>query len=234
MERLTKAGLDQLTAVLAERIGDPRAVPPTMGSYLLRHSIAHAIRGIEAYLELAAAQPEHPDLASSRPHAEELWRVLERAAAAVEHAPDSSEVAVGPQHNRHDERNDRAVAPTKPSDTDAPALDSSATLTTARIGQVLILRLAGELDIESATVLGKDPIENASALILDLSRLDFCDSVGLNTLLRLRLDAEGRGIPVHLAMVTDQVARLLEITGANQVFPIHLSVEDALAALACD
>jgi anti-anti-sigma factor len=126
------------------------------------------------------------------------------------------------------------VAPTSPSHTDASSPGSRAVLTTARIGRVLVLRLAGELDMESSDVLVEAPTQNADALVLDLSRLDFCDSTGLNALLRLRLDAQGRGVPVHLAAVTDRVARVLEITGADQVFPVHPSVANALAALERD
>ncbi|WP_269854492.1 STAS domain-containing protein [Streptomyces sp. RPT161] len=126
------------------------------------------------------------------------------------------------------------MAPTGPSHTDASSLGPRAILTTARNGQVLVLRLAGELDMEGAGVFEEAPTENASALVLDLSRLDFCDSTGLNALLRLRLDAQGRGVPVHLAALTDRVARLLEITGADQIFPVHPSVETALAALERD
>lgn len=126
------------------------------------------------------------------------------------------------------------MAPTGPSHTDASSLDPRVILTTARMGQVLVLSLAGELDMEGAGVLEEAPTGNAGALVLDLSRLDFCDSTGLNALLHLRLDAQGRGVPVHLAAVTDRVARLLEITGVDQVFPVHPSVENALAALERD
>ncbi|MDF3293531.1 STAS domain-containing protein [Streptomyces silvisoli] len=126
------------------------------------------------------------------------------------------------------------MAPTGPSPTDASSLGPRAILTTARNGQVLVMRLAGELDMEGAGVFEEAPTENASALVLDLSRLDFCDSTGLNALLRLRLDAQGRGVPVHLAALTDRVARLLEITGADRIFPVHPSVENALAALERD
>ncbi|WP_269854493.1 hypothetical protein [Streptomyces sp. RPT161] len=106
MERLTRAGLDQLTTVLAERIGDPRALSPTTGGYSLRHSVAHAIRGIEAYLDMAVDQPGRLALASSRAHAEELWTVLERAAALLAHASASPELAATPQRDPHDERKD--------------------------------------------------------------------------------------------------------------------------------
>lgn len=79
-----------LVAVLERRIGDPRVLPALTGGYSLRRTVAHAIRGIEAYLHLAAHQPTHRHLASSRAQAEELWTVLERAAAFLDHAAPSS------------------------------------------------------------------------------------------------------------------------------------------------
>ena len=118
-----------------------------------------------------------------------------------------------------------------PSDSDSA---SRATLTTTRMGHVLVLRLAGELDLDGVTILDGCLVEGPTAITLDLSRLGFCDSTGLNVLLRLRLDAEKRGIDVHLAAPSPQVARILGITGTDKVFPVHASVQDALAALAPD
>ncbi|MBY8886639.1 STAS domain-containing protein [Streptomyces sp. PTM05] len=292
MERLTKDGLDQLTAVLTARIGDPRVVPATTGGYSLRHTVAHAIRGVEAYLDLATEEPAHPHLARSRAQAEELWAVLERATALLAHTPTPptaptaptpptaptapttlaaptrpkalarpkpptrpaapaasvpasaatpAERAIGGRstipapasaHEAHDdrpgERKDRPMTRVSPSPIDP---SSRATLTIARIGSVLVLRLAGELDLASTTILDEASATEASALVFDLSRLDFCDSTGLNILLRLRLAAERRGIPVHVAAAPRQVARLLEITGAARIFRMHDSVETAMSTL---
>ncbi|MEU6174616.1 STAS domain-containing protein [Streptantibioticus parmotrematis] len=280
MERLTKDGLDQLTAVLTARIGDPRVVPATTGGYSLRHTVAHAIRGVEAYLDLATEEPAHPHLARSRAQAEELWAVLERATALLAHTPTPPVTPTRPRvlarpkpptaptrpaapaasvpasaatpgereiggrstvpapasaHEAHDdrpgERKDRPMTRVSPSPIDP---SSRATLTIARIGSVLVLRLAGELDLASTTILDEASATEASALVFDLSRLDFCDSTGLNILLRLRLEAERRGIPVHVAAAPRQVARLLEITGAARIFRMHDSVETAMSTLEGD
>ncbi len=101
MERLTKDGLDKLVAVLAERIGDPRVLPATTSGYSLRRTVAHAIRGVEAYLNLTATtQPVRSPLAAARAQAEELWTVLERATVLLDHAHASPAGALG----RHDPR----------------------------------------------------------------------------------------------------------------------------------
>jgi anti-anti-sigma factor len=97
---------------------------------------------------------------------------------------------------------------------------------------VLVYRVAGEFDMDGADLLVFDETAaRASCIILDLDGLTFCDSCGLNALLRLRLAAAGRGIPVHLAAVSERVTRLLEVTGADQVFPVHADLDDAVTAV---
>ena len=59
-----------------------------------------------------------------------------------------------------------------------------------------------------------------AVLVIDLGAVTFCDSTGLGTLLRARDDAAHQGAALHLAHPTRIVARLLEITGADQVFTI--------------
>ncbi len=224
VERLTKAGLDKLTARLTERIGDPRALAASRGPYSMRRTVAHAIRGIEAYLHLAIHEPTHPHLASARAQAEELWTVLERVTMLLDFPP----APIGGPHPCN-KRKDLPVTLASPSN---PASSPRATLTTARIGQVLVMRLAGELDMDSASVLTDAPTEeDICGIVFDLSRLEFCDSTGLNALLRLRIDAESRDISVLLAATSPQLTRLLQITGADQIFGMHANIEDAIAAL---
>ncbi|MFF0445508.1 STAS domain-containing protein [Streptomyces sp. NPDC004609] len=99
-------------------------------------------------------------------------------------------------------------------------------------GRSEVLQPAGELDHHTADLL-RVPLEAAleagrSRLVVDCSRLDFCDSTGLNVLLSARLSAEAAGGGVHLAGMQPVVARVLEITGADAVFTVHESVEAAL------
>lgn len=96
-----------------------------------------------------------------------------------------------------------------------------------------VVRPAGELDHHTADLLS-GPLDEAlakgrSRLVVDCSRLEFCDSTGLNVLLGARLKAEAAGGGIHLAGMLPVVARVLEITGAEAVFTLHETVEDALA-----
>ncbi len=99
-------------------------------------------------------------------------------------------------------------------------------------GQSEIVTPAGELDHHTAELL-REPLDNAleagrARLVIDCSALEFCDSTGLNVLLGARLKAEAAGGGVHLAGMQPVVARVFEITGAEAVFTVHESLEDAM------
>lgn len=92
---------------------------------------------------------------------------------------------------------------------------------------------AGELDHHTADLL-REPLDDClekglSRLVVDCSRLEFCDSTGLNVLLGARLKAEAAGGGVHLAGMLPAVARVFEITGADAVFTVHDTLDAALA-----
>lgn len=99
-------------------------------------------------------------------------------------------------------------------------------------GSSAVVTPAGELDHHTADLL-REPLDGLlakghSRLVVDCSRLEFCDSTGLNVLLGTRLKAESAGGGVHLAGMLPVVARVFEITGADAVFTVHDSVEAAL------
>ncbi|MFF3096867.1 STAS domain-containing protein [Streptomyces cyaneofuscatus] len=99
-------------------------------------------------------------------------------------------------------------------------------------GHSEVVTPVGELDHHTADLL-REPLESAveqgrSRLVVDCSRLDFCDSTGLNVLLGARLKAEAGGGEVHLAGMQPVVARVFEITGAEAVFTVHATLAEAL------
>jgi anti-anti-sigma factor len=100
-------------------------------------------------------------------------------------------------------------------------------------GPSAVVTPAGELDHHTADLL-REPLEDCLAkglhrLVVDCSRLEFCDSTGLNVLLGARLKAEAAGGGVHLVAMQPVVARVFEITGAEAVFTLHDTLEAALA-----
>ncbi|WP_380282380.1 STAS domain-containing protein [Kitasatospora purpeofusca] len=93
--------------------------------------------------------------------------------------------------------------------------------------------LAGDLDVETlapaAEALADLVAQRPAAVVIDLRAVGFCDSSGLNVLLRTRLAAERAGLELRLAAVPATVMRVLDLTGARTVFAIHESVGAALA-----
>ncbi|GAA1249490.1 STAS domain-containing protein [Kitasatospora nipponensis] len=97
-----------------------------------------------------------------------------------------------------------------------------------------VLRLTGELDHDTAQVL-REALEGCLShgphrILVDFAGVGFCDSTGLNVLLRARQEALAADRQVELCALGVQVARLFEVTGVDGVFAIHPTVDRALAA----
>ncbi|MFG3226041.1 STAS domain-containing protein [Kitasatospora sp. NPDC048194] len=122
-------------------------------------------------------------------------------------------------------RGDTALAPAAP----RPGL---VVRSRATEGGAVVCTLAGDLDVETldsaAETLAELVAQRPAAVVIDLREVAFCDSSGLNLLLRTRIAAEREGLELSLAAVAPTVMRVLELTGARTVFTIHESVEAAL------
>jgi anti-anti-sigma factor len=94
--------------------------------------------------------------------------------------------------------------------------------------EVLWIKLAGELDIVSASVLGERVRELRAAgfdqLIIDLRDLLFVDVVGVRQLLSLARDAQEVGWKLWLIDGKDQVHRLFVLTDMLQQLPFESPV----------
>lgn len=116
-------------------------------------------------------------------------------------------------------------------DEEQPPVGERFTMSVSRNGSTAVITLAGELDQDTAAELREaweDAVEaGATRLVVDCGRLQFCDSIGLNVLLGARLVARSLGGSVHLVAPQPPVARMLEVTGASTVFPVHATLEEA-------
>ncbi|MCZ4126089.1 STAS domain-containing protein [Streptomyces sp. H39-S7] len=102
--------------------------------------------------------------------------------------------------------------------------------------QGTVFTLRGDLDFESTVQLqeaGGRELANgqgAGAVVADCTDLAFCDSSGINALLRLFQQLAAQDRSLRLACVPVPVARVFTLTGLDQVFCLHADVAEALAA----
>ncbi|MGW2374305.1 MULTISPECIES: STAS domain-containing protein [Kitasatospora] len=91
-----------------------------------------------------------------------------------------------------------------------------------------VIALYGELDLDSITELNAVLLpalaEPATVIVIDCAGLDFCDSTGLNALLRAQARALDEGSRIELARPRPLVLRMLELTGATDAFRVRDTV----------
>ncbi|MFD9302952.1 STAS domain-containing protein [Streptomyces sp. NPDC060048] len=92
-----------------------------------------------------------------------------------------------------------------------------------------VLGVSGELDYATAAelrdltaTLGLEP---GQRLVLDLARLEFCDSSGISALIAARNHAIAAGAHITLAAVPAHTLRVLRIVGLAEVFDLHPDTE---------
>ncbi|MEV7924035.1 MULTISPECIES: STAS domain-containing protein [unclassified Kitasatospora] len=88
-----------------------------------------------------------------------------------------------------------------------------------------VLALYGELDLDSVgalhTALDAALAAPLTVIVLDCADLEFCDSTGLNSMLRAHARAAAEGSRIELARPRPLVLRMLELTGAVEVFALR-------------
>lgn len=103
-----------------------------------------------------------------------------------------------------------------------------------------MVEVSGEVDLHTAPQL-RAALESAvsaagdadgAAVLVDLSDVGFMDSTGLGELVGAHRALERSGSQLHLAVGNERVARLLSITGLDEVLPTHPDRASGLAALA--
>ncbi|MFC9331686.1 STAS domain-containing protein [Kitasatospora sp. NPDC057015] len=93
-------------------------------------------------------------------------------------------------------------------------------------GDDLVLDVVGDLDQDTGPLLHATVARALTGpaipgeLVMDLSRLRFCDSGGLNALIRAHRNAREAGTELHLLNPTAPVAFLLRRTGVARVLRV--------------
>ncbi|HEV2890660.1 MAG TPA: STAS domain-containing protein [Frankiaceae bacterium] len=110
-----------------------------------------------------------------------------------------------------------------------------ARLTNDRIGEVCVVRCAGDLDLAAVdtftSAVDTALADRPTGLVLDLSHVGFCDTVGLRILLSAAARARRQGCSIALASVRRPVAELLARVCADRALPAYPDVADAIEGL---
>jgi anti-sigma B factor antagonist len=100
------------------------------------------------------------------------------------------------------------------------------------IGGLPVVSAPEEIDIGNAAQLRSALVSAAAGhptIVVDLSSTEFCDSSGLNVLVRALRRAQDDGGEVRLVATTAPVLRILAVTGVGTVFSLFASLAEALA-----
>ncbi|MGW5346122.1 STAS domain-containing protein [Streptomyces sp. HUAS TT3] len=102
-----------------------------------------------------------------------------------------------------------------------------------RVGDAVVCVMAG--DVHTGTkALGDEALREALALrpallAVDLDAVELFTAEGLNILLTLRDAAGTYGVPLVLVSPSRSVRRILDMTGAAELFTIHSTIAEAVA-----
>jgi anti-sigma B factor antagonist len=101
-------------------------------------------------------------------------------------------------------------------------------------GDAVVVTVRGDLDDGSDTVLGTtlDQVldQPAPRVVVDVSGIDFCDSIGLRSFLTGHERAAAAGGWLRLAAPGESLRTLLDAAGLTERLDVYPSVADALAA----
>jgi len=104
-------------------------------------------------------------------------------------------------------------------------------LSTRQVDDLGIVSVSGEVDLETASQLGDhalDALRDVSPhVLLDLTDVTFMDSTGLKVLLSIQRRADLAGGSFAIAGASRSVRKILSVTGLDQTFTIHETVDEA-------
>jgi anti-sigma B factor antagonist len=111
-----------------------------------------------------------------------------------------------------------------------------ADVTFETLGDIVVARIEGEVDMSNAGELGaaitaRLPSE-ARGLVLDLADVGYVDSAGIHVFFELRERLTRRGQAIRVALAADSpIATALEYAGVQRALGAAATVRDAMAEL---
>ena len=95
-----------------------------------------------------------------------------------------------------------------------------------------LLTVDGEIDHDTApqlrTALDEAAFAPGSLLIIDVTRLFYCDSTGITVLVTAHQRAQAAGGSVTLAGLSPELGRVFEMIGLDQLFTLRPTIADAI------
>jgi anti-sigma B factor antagonist len=108
------------------------------------------------------------------------------------------------------------------------------TLDTYTLGDRTVVRVGGEIDVYTAPKLREQLVDLVNAgkfhLVVDMESVEFLDSTGLGVLVGGLKRVRAHDGSLHLVCTQERILKIFRITGLTKVFPIHNTVEEAVAA----
>ncbi len=111
-------------------------------------------------------------------------------------------------------------------------------LSTRTVGDRTVVEVGGEIDVYTAPKLREQLVELVNDgifhLVVDMEGVDFLDSTGLGVLVGGLKRVRAHEGSLRLVCNQERILKIFRITGLTKVFPIHTSVEEAVAATDTD
>lgn len=108
-------------------------------------------------------------------------------------------------------------------------------VTLESVGDLSLVRLAGEVDVYSAPKLReaiKDLVDKGKYnIVVDLERVAFLDSTGLGVLVGGLKRVKHHDGDLGIVCNQEKILRIFRITGLTKVFPVYRSREELLASV---
>lgn len=103
----------------------------------------------------------------------------------------------------------------------------------AWLGEAAVITLPEEIDISNSEQVREELLSllnrGPAVLIVDMAETTFCDSAGVNALVRAHKRATANGAEIRLVVTSPGVQRVLGITGVDRLIPVHPSMTASLA-----
>jgi anti-sigma B factor antagonist len=103
------------------------------------------------------------------------------------------------------------------------------------VGHAAAVSLPGEIDVANADQVREQLLstinQGTTLLLVDMSATTFCDSAGVNALVRAFRRATAHGAGMRLVVVAPAVRRILAVTGVDRLIDVYPSVPAAMAGV---